>query len=87
MIKIVWLVDILFYTHKQLTDNCDLIELAGQFCAVLDEHREHFGHLYSSVFSSHLIYQILMIINIPTNTLHSAYASPPPPPLLLPFKN
>ena len=37
-------------------------------------------HLYSSVFSSYLIYQILMIINIATNTLGSAYVSPPPPP-------
>ena len=43
MVKILYLVDILLYTHKQLTDNCDLIELARQFCAVLDECREHFG--------------------------------------------
>ena len=35
-------------------------------------------HLYSSSFSSHLIYQILMIIIIPTNTLGSAYVPPPP---------
>ena len=74
MVKVLWLVDILLYTHKQLTDNCDLIELARQFCAVLDERREHFG-----AFSSHLIYQILMIINIPTNTLGSAYVPPPSP--------
>ena len=43
MVKISWLVDILLYSQKQLTDNCDLIELARQFCAVLDECREHFG--------------------------------------------
>ena len=33
MVEILWLVDILLYKHKQLTDNCDLIELARQFCA------------------------------------------------------
>ena len=79
MVKILWLVDTLLYTHKQLTDNCDLIELARQFCAVLDERREHFGAFIWPVFSSHLIYQILMIINIPTNTLGSAYVPPTPP--------
>ena len=34
-------------------------------------------HLNGSDFSSHLIYQILMIINFPTNTLGSAYVPPP----------
>ena len=43
MVEILWLADILLYIHKQLTDNCDLIELARQFCAVLDECRENFG--------------------------------------------
>ena len=43
MVNILWLVDILLYTHMKLIDNCDLIELARQFCAVLNEHREHFG--------------------------------------------
>ena len=43
MVKILWLLDILLYIHKQLTGNSDLIELARQFCAVLDECREHFG--------------------------------------------
>ena len=84
MVKILWLVGILLYTHKQLTDNCALIEVARQLGAVSDERREHFGAFkYLSVFSSHLIYQILMIINIPTNTLGSAHVSSLP----LPFKN
>ena len=39
---ILWLVGILIYTPKQLTDNCDLIEFARQFCAVSDESRKHF---------------------------------------------
>ena len=43
MVKISSLVDILLYKHKQLTNNCDFIELAIQFCAVLDEYTEHFG--------------------------------------------
>ena len=34
---------LLIYIHKQLTDNCDLIEVAKQFCAVSDERRKHFG--------------------------------------------
>ena len=75
MVKISWLVDVLLYTHKQLTDNCDLIELARQFCAVLDDTWSILVHLNSSFFSSHLIYQILMILNILTNTLGSAYVS------------
>ena len=44
MVEILWLVDTLLYIHKQLTDNCDLIELARQFCAVLDECREKQGN-------------------------------------------
>ena len=31
------------HIHKQLTDNCDLIEVTRQFCAVPDECRKHFG--------------------------------------------
>ena len=43
MVEILWLVGTLLYTHKQLSDNCGLIEVAIQFCAVSDEHRKHFG--------------------------------------------
>ena len=79
MVEMLWLIGIILYTHKQLTDNCDLTEVARQFCAVSDECRSILVHLNGSVFSSHLIYQILMIINFPTNTLSSAYVPPPPP--------
>ena len=33
---------LLFYIHKHLADNCDLIEVVRLFCAVSDESRKHF---------------------------------------------
>ena len=44
---------LLIYIHKQLTDNCDLIEVAKQFCVVSDERRKIWVHLNSYIFVHH----------------------------------
>ena len=44
---------LLLHIHKQLTDNCDLIEVARQFCAVSDECRKHFGAIQITMLLQH----------------------------------
>ena len=36
---------VLLYILEQLTDNCDLIDVARKICAVSDESRKYFGAL------------------------------------------